>query len=931
MVKEIVETSIKAQWPRLDLYTWPGNTKAVPVYKKCGFFWEKRDDTTHLMNFIPYVLKTEAVKDYFEVINWYDDSKREIKLEKDGKDENGFEFYEYIWQKDDLNLRMEFERKGRGLRLIETNDYLIKAEIENQKLVFGREYNVVYHVINKSGKDLEVKFNGMDDKNIKFDLNTTVNVIDNEKIEGRIYVDKIDEEQSVWRTHPCASADVYINGKKAEFKLGIEPKYPVKVEMIIPNNPHFIGGEGNAFINLQNNFNEEITLECTLPNNEVIEFKNQQIQVKLQGEERKSIELPFNVRKLGFYNQDTLFNVKVNNEFIEFERKITAPLRGYSGKFYGESDDYWNIFNGEYKVTLDKFDNEIIISNFELSDYSTFVMYPKLGLPYSLEFSKKRPNNVEYFKEDDFIGMKAIYHSDEFKGIKLFNIIKLYSNGLVENYYEIENTLSNSTLKEINLSTNYYSSFADAFIPYDDQLINIKTTDGVNLDYWDSEKIKEKWIFCDNESIKRGICWSENAEIKFNNWYISAEYNLGIIQANKSIRTDSAYISWNAFSDWKSFRRFALKGKEACELKMVDDIKSEVNNGNPFIEGEFVVELNELKKKKLSGTIEVRGSQDSVINEIKELNSSEENKFSFDIVERKELEILTLQGKLNSKDFTNQYAVYYKNNEEILEKIDLVDDKKLYKVNNGLIEIQASPEYSHGLTSAMYKGNEWIENAFPKYAPRGFWNPWIGGSYMIPNGMATSSTIKENMGVDFVEVKDNYNNLWKGIKSSLVVEKDENYKGLTINQYSLMLSGVPVLCMAFEIINNTGKYFNEKSFTKCGYTKVGDKLTDGSFTVEHGNGEVMDYKCGDVENSIMASSLITFNSNLREEKMHVYVCGDNEFEGFTYSEISGYFTDQKLSIKNNNRAVFPLEFTVFGEEKLDKNMLSNLENIKLKL
>src|SRR5690554_7555210 len=38
-----VEEAIAQGWPRLDLHTWPGNLKAVPLYKKCGFFWEKQD------------------------------------------------------------------------------------------------------------------------------------------------------------------------------------------------------------------------------------------------------------------------------------------------------------------------------------------------------------------------------------------------------------------------------------------------------------------------------------------------------------------------------------------------------------------------------------------------------------------------------------------------------------------------------------------------------------------------------------------------------------------------------------------------------------------------------------------------------------------------------------------------------------------------
>lgn len=40
LVLKAVEKTVELGWPRIDLYTWAGNVKAVPLYKKCGFFWE---------------------------------------------------------------------------------------------------------------------------------------------------------------------------------------------------------------------------------------------------------------------------------------------------------------------------------------------------------------------------------------------------------------------------------------------------------------------------------------------------------------------------------------------------------------------------------------------------------------------------------------------------------------------------------------------------------------------------------------------------------------------------------------------------------------------------------------------------------------------------------------------------------------------------
>jgi len=91
LVLMCVNETIARGLPRLDIHTWPGNTKAMPMYKKCGYFWEDRADTTHLSNFIPTVLATELVKDFFITADWYADSTRKIDVKPDGKKVNKFE------------------------------------------------------------------------------------------------------------------------------------------------------------------------------------------------------------------------------------------------------------------------------------------------------------------------------------------------------------------------------------------------------------------------------------------------------------------------------------------------------------------------------------------------------------------------------------------------------------------------------------------------------------------------------------------------------------------------------------------------------------------------------------------------------------------------------------------------------------------------
>ena len=54
--------------------------------------------------------------------------------------------------------------------MVETEDYSIKVNIEDQKLIFGQKYKVEYEILNKSKAPLNIKIQGLDDKNINIHL-----------------------------------------------------------------------------------------------------------------------------------------------------------------------------------------------------------------------------------------------------------------------------------------------------------------------------------------------------------------------------------------------------------------------------------------------------------------------------------------------------------------------------------------------------------------------------------------------------------------------------------------------------------------------------------------------------------------------------------------------------------------------------------------
>ena len=100
---EAAQTAAEAGKRRIDLHTWAGNLKALPLYKRTGYNWVP--GTRVLMeSHIPGIIGVPLFSDFFEKHNWYDALKQEITQEVDDfvEDELGVFKYRFEGENGDL-------------------------------------------------------------------------------------------------------------------------------------------------------------------------------------------------------------------------------------------------------------------------------------------------------------------------------------------------------------------------------------------------------------------------------------------------------------------------------------------------------------------------------------------------------------------------------------------------------------------------------------------------------------------------------------------------------------------------------------------------------------------------------------------------------------------------------------------------------------
>ncbi|WP_353893846.1 GNAT family N-acetyltransferase [Proteinivorax hydrogeniformans] len=930
LLLKAIERVVELGKPRLDLFTWPGNTKAVPLYKKTGFFWEDRSDTTHLMNFIPAVLNTEALKDCFKQLDWFDDNVRKADVVPDGIKENDFEYYRYSWKNSSTFLEVEFDRRGRCIRSIETPEYKITATAEGLNLVFGSEYQITYKIINKTETPLDIKVEGIDDKNIKHSLSKNLTVPSTYVVKSKFKVNPIDEEQSIWKTHPAALAEFEINGKKANIGVGIAPQFPIKMEAKVPHNYCHLDKESDFYIDLKNNFSEEVRLNLNLDDSELINLPKQRFDITLKAGQKKSLQVPYSLLNFGFYTSNSEALVETESgEKVNFKTNIAAPFKGYSSIFWGEDQHNWLLFNGPHQTVIEKLAGWRNVTKQACNELA--FLPPRLGKPYSDEFDRVRPCKVEFSKQEGEGTLKLIYNSQQFPGLQLIVYNKLYSNGLLENYLEVINTDNSSTLEDVWISIPVYLDFAACILPYENKFIHIKDSAAFCLDYWKSDLVTENWLYGYEKGSSCGVSWDNDFTLAFNDWSISLLKNLGKLSQKSSVKTKSVFLSVNTFDSWHKFRNFSIGENKPIPM-MSDPLQLQVNGGNPFVSQNFKVEVVEKRTNYLSGDFSMFPKRDS-FDKIKKSISLDESRqnASFDVTLRKNsLDIDTLSCENSTKGVVSKWerVIIPKGNKEVEKKLVSKEDMDVYTVSNGNLSFSMSSKFGPYLYDLQFLGKNWLDSSFPKAGPKSWFNPWNGGITFRCDKLRSSCIAKEETNLSAVKLDDNKGNTWHGIKATVELKEHDELKGLVIHQHYLTMEGMPVICQYNTVEQKTGQYFDKNLITQ-GFLCL-DELQDCFAEYNNMQGERLHHKGAAFDLQDTCFSSLVFGNNKLNHKLQI-ISDTNQDHKLSLSlsqDIMFFNFVTSSSLADGDFYKLPPIFYIFTGEALSEQSLVELKGIR---
>ena len=947
LVLQCVERTIELGYPRVDLYTWPGNTAAVPLYKKCGYLWEDRPDSTHLTNFIPTVLK--LFPDFFAKADWYKDSTRVIETIPDGEKINEFECFGYSWAKGEDTLAIGFERSGKRIRLIETQDYKVEFMAENQKLAFGLDYDCAFTVENKTDKPLHIKIAGLDEENIVFNYNLDEIIAPGQhEYKASFHVGPILEPQDVWRVHPCLRADVEVAGHTIPFGLGIESRFPLMVEIHDECQVSQLGLAKDCYINITSTLPKDATIHFALLNNPLLDFAATSHSVEVKERGKASVKLTGVTRGIGYHPLPITYEIKLaGGASLSFEKPLHIINQDLTSAFGYEKDTKTGIANGPWYLELDRHDNnEIHLQHILGVDPDEICLEPpKFGKPYDDEFNLLKPTMRTYQNGPEMV-LEAELVSGKFPGMVVTQLVTLTASGVITRCYRIKN--QGASPRNVMLNDPLWIPLGrDTHFHYNGKITTTKEGLVVDetiygLEDIDPDKWTENWIFEANLRNPRGICWPAGYKpsVKWGN-YLSFESELGELAPGQTHETQPVTIAYGMFTRANDFRNYAMGIYNRQQLEMEYPLEVKTNNYNPFVTGNsFKLELINNRSTMLKGEVRVDSIDDSFEPQSQTNTDDGEatagNSFELKLnatdyplpVDVDGISLASLRLDLALFQKTYNRAVFFPVG-EITQRME----GDAYVVSNGRVTFKAAAAYASALYSLTTGPDdapvEWLENRYPNHEPYAWFNPYIGGIQMNPNGMNPLTAMKEKVTASFAQMTDNHGNQWQGICTTMTVTEFEAHKGAVYESYYLTLPGLPMVCNFFRFINNTG-VFKESVESTIAFPKVAEKLTDVRIESTNPDMRRHNQRAGESWQTARFINTIKLTGD-RPESLYVFhgnkMATGSDNRAISENKVITVRTDCEIGIANGESFTSRPTFYLITQTDLPDGALDDLERI----
>ncbi|MDO8124539.1 MAG: GNAT family N-acetyltransferase [Candidatus Hermodarchaeota archaeon] len=260
-----MEIATQNGFERVDLHTWAGNLRAVPLYKKMGLMWDPEGEGVHLRGYIPGILQHPLCALFFNVhdapLGWYVFQQRDLAQAPDDMQQNGMKVFSYSFQADSDVLHVVVDRYASAISGVEYTvaDQRLKvnARVKDHLVFCGIPSEYILEVENGLAETCSVYVQLEGFSGLHFQSSTEHSLVIPPN-ESTVIVApfSLDATTPIFRKDfksPVITANLEINGKKAQLQTGLKIQSAAEIQLKFGHCRIVPGGKVEFPVTIQNN------------------------------------------------------------------------------------------------------------------------------------------------------------------------------------------------------------------------------------------------------------------------------------------------------------------------------------------------------------------------------------------------------------------------------------------------------------------------------------------------------------------------------------------------------------------------------------------------------------------------------------------------------------------------------------------------------
>ena len=823
LIKEAVVRSISIGARRIDLHTWPGNSRAIRLYKKLGFFWVP-ETSVYMQNFIPLILANPTASEFF---SRHPDAlygfRRDLSVEEDRLKYRGRSVYIYEWSIDGDYLKAIVDRYGWDLCGLEWSSGLVELLTEDDRVVRGSPFKAYWRIVNRSNEKFKVVLIPEPGENVKLlskpPVAFEVKPGEEKVVEAEAVVDIEAEDKPRDEPSRKLKSKLIVNGRVFSLSIGFDEKAPLSIKPI--RMPSLLPQSTDTILlDLCNNFKRSVSGRIVVVPSEGLEVEPRVLSFTAHSEEKFTLPLKVKVMDPLLYKSKLtlLYDVEgIRSPPIDLF--VTISRIGEATGYVDRKRKVAVVDLGDYFIRLRFRGGRIDVIRKSNNNAIFSLAGESIGPPFWPSELSRVNYYVELEEGRESIRLYARARLRKIPGIELVKVLEVKgSSPVLKLSYTIVNNSSIKRNVKLRIDSRIWWR-SRLVVPLKEGILNARAIPGEfpasreDLPSSPSEYAEYWTCHITDDGYTVGLLWGDRGldKIDFARGGLPRLTYLIELKPHSRVKMPPLYIyigggGWRDVRRlyWMLFRRKHLVPevwvKETIDVVELAFRPSPLVMEDESCKAELVLRRN--RGKVLKGRIMLSSEDLDVEPREFEIQELRDRVFSKAVrIRRKAIGCAEVSCVLYSNYGTFRRVLPVISFGKGNVSVELNGSKAT--VDNGYLTFKVDASFAgtlYEITTRDFKGSH-LFSSYPKPSELSWIRPWYGGVRLCDGW--SDNLWREEWRIDKAVMEK-----WVGVKlyTKVKYEKSRELRGVRVEQYYLTRPGCSFILLLTRLINETRRY-----------------------------------------------------------------------------------------------------------------------------